>query len=79
MKRVFWVGVGVALTVMAARWMRKQRERFSPESMAAKMADGMEDLRGLLRVSVEEGRRAMEQKEAELRAELDAGHSPARG
>lgn len=73
MRRVFWIGVGVALTVMAARWMRKQRERFSPESMAAKVADGMEDLRSLVRVSVEEGRRAMEQKEAELRAELGVG------
>jgi hypothetical protein len=76
MRRVFWIGVGAALTVMAARWMRKQREKFSPESMAAKMADGMEDLRALVRVSVEEGRRAMEQKEAELRAELGGGVPP---
>ncbi|MGH2661699.1 MAG: hypothetical protein ACRDH8_02595 [Actinomycetota bacterium] len=73
---MFWIGVGAALTVMAARWMRKQREKFSPESMAAKMADGMEDLRALVRVSVEEGRRAMEQKEAELRAELGGGGPP---
>lgn len=71
MRRLFWVGVGVAAAYYGSRWLRRQRERFSPESVAAKAAEGMSDLMELVRVSVEEGRRAAAQKEAEIRASLD--------
>jgi hypothetical protein len=69
-KRVLWIGVGVAAAYYASRWMRRQRERFSPESVAAKAAEGMTDLLELVRVSVDEGRRAAAEKEAEIRSSL---------
>jgi hypothetical protein len=70
MRRVFWIAVGVAAAYYGSRWMRRQRERFSPESVAAKAAEGMSDMMELVRVSVEEGRRAAAEKEAEIRASL---------
>jgi hypothetical protein len=74
-RRLFWVGVGVGVTIMALRWARKQRERFGPDAVGAKLAQGAQDLRELVKVSLAEGRRAMAEKEAELRAEL--GEAPA--
>jgi hypothetical protein len=75
MRRLFWIGVGVGITVMALRWARKQRERFGPDAVTTKLAQGAQDLRHLVKASVAEGRRAMVEKEAELRAEL--GQAPA--
>jgi hypothetical protein len=75
MRRLFWVGVGVGVTVMALRWARKQRERFGPDAVTTKLAQGAQDLRALVKVSLAEGRRAMAEKEAELRTDL--GEAPA--
>lgn len=72
MRRLFWVGVGVGVTVMAVRWLRKQRRRYGPDAVGARVAQAGHDLRELVRVSMAEGRRAMAQKEAELRGSL--GH-----
>jgi hypothetical protein len=69
-KRLFWIGVGVGAAYFATRWMRRQRERFSPESIAAKAAEGIGDAMELVRVSVDEGRRAAAEKEAEIRESL---------
>lgn len=70
MRRLFWVGVGVAASVAVYRWARKQRARYGPEATAAKIADGLRDLGTLVRQAMEEGARAMDEKEAELRAAL---------
>jgi hypothetical protein len=75
MRRLFWIGVGAGVTVMALRWARKQRERFGPDAVTTKLAQGAQDLRDLVKVSMAEGRKAMAEKEAELRAEL--GEAPA--
>lgn len=70
MRRMFWVGVGVAGTVLVLRWLRKQRQRMSPEEIGRTVGEGLADFRQLVRASVAEGRRAMRDKEAELRASL---------
>jgi hypothetical protein len=71
MKRTFWIGVGVVGTIMVVRWLRQQRARLSPEAVGATLGDGLRDLRQLVQLSVAEGRKAMRQKEAELRASLE--------
>ena len=76
MRRLFWIGVGAGITVMALRWARKQRDRFGPDAVTTKLAQGAQDLRDLVKVSLAEGRRAMAEKEAELRSEL--AEAPAR-
>jgi hypothetical protein len=70
MRRLFWIGVGVAAAYYGTRWVRRQRERYSPAAVGARAADSLNDLGKLLRVAVEEGRRAMAEKEAEIRASI---------
>jgi hypothetical protein len=69
-RRLFWVGVGVGVTVMAARWLRRQRARYGPQNVADRLVQGTRDLGSLVKASFEEGRRAMAKKESELRASL---------
>lgn len=71
MRRLFWVGVGVAVAIYGTRWVRHQRERFAHDSVAAKLTDTVRDVGELVRVSVDEGLRSAALREAELRAELD--------
>jgi hypothetical protein len=73
-KRGFWValglGAGVATAVMVNRWLRRQRERYSPANIGASIAEGTRDFGHLVREAMDEGRRAMEEREAEIRASL---------
>lgn len=70
MRRTFWVSVGVVGTLLVLRWLRKQRQRMSPDEIGRSLGEGLADLRQLVRASVAEGRRAMRAKEAELRSSL---------
>jgi hypothetical protein len=67
MRRLFWIGIGVAGAYYAAKWWRRQRDRYGAEALAEKTRQGVRDLMELARVSVEDGRRAAAEKEAELR------------
>lgn len=71
MRRVFWIGVGVAAAYYGSRWLRRQRERFSPGTVGVRVGDMARDVGQLVKVSVDEGRRAAAEREAELRAELE--------
>jgi hypothetical protein len=71
MRRLLWIGVGVAAAIYASRWWRRQRTRFGAEGLGDKARQGVRDLLELTRVSVEEGRRAAAEKEAELREAYD--------
>ena len=68
MKTLFWIGVGAAGAIYATRWLRRQRQRLSPQAVGATVGDVLSDLGRLVRVSAEEARRAAAEKEAELRA-----------
>ena len=76
MRRAFWVavglGAGVTAAVMVSRWARRQRERMAPANLAKQAGDGFRDLGSLLSAAVSEFRAGMAEKEAELRAELEA-------
>jgi hypothetical protein len=73
MRRLFWIGVGVAAAYYGSRWLRRQRDRLTPENVAARAAERLGGVMELVRVSVEEGRRAAAQKEAEIRSSLGDG------
>ena len=76
MRRLFWLAVGVGFgavsAVMASRWTRKQVRRASPQAIAREARGGILDLTKLVAESVDEGKRAMDARERELRAKLDA-------
>ena len=71
MRRLFWMGAGVAAAVMTARWVRKQRAKYGPSNMVDRLAEGGRDLGRLVAASMAAGRDAMAEKEAEIRASLE--------
>ena len=80
LRRLFWLLIGAGFGFGASFWiMRFVREtaaRYTPERVSADLAGAIKGLGTDLRAAVAEGREAMREREAELRAELaQPGHS----
>ena len=75
MRRGFWValglGAGATGAVLASRWARRQAKKVAPTTLAREAKGSLLDLSKLVSESIEEGKRAMETRERELRAELE--------
>ena len=75
MKRGFWValglGAGATGAVLASRWTKKQAQRVAPQSLAREAKGGLLDFSKLVSESIEEGKQAMAEREAQLRDEND--------
>ena len=75
MRRIFWLalglGAGATAAVMASRWVRQKTEAMAPASVAKDARAALADLGQLVRESLDAGRQAMAEKEAEVRASLD--------
>lgn len=73
MKRLFWIalglGAGAVGAVLTARFARKQVEKVAPSTLAREARGGMMDLSKRVSESIAEGKRAMEEKEKELRTD----------
>lgn len=73
MKRLFWLalglGAGAAGAVMTARFARRQMDKVAPSTLAREARGGLLDLSRRVSESMEEGRRAMQDKEEQLRGE----------
>ncbi len=71
MRRIFWLafglGAGATGAVIASRWTRKQAKRVAPAALAREARGGLLELSKLVSASLEEGKRAMAEKERELR------------
>jgi hypothetical protein len=80
-RRVFWLalglGAGATMAVLAARRVRRATEAVAPANLAKEAQQALSDLGQLIRESFEAGRRAMADKEAEVREALD-GSEPAK-
>lgn len=79
-RRLFWLlvgagfGFGVAFWLM--RFVRSTVERWSPERVSSDLAGAIRSFGADLREAVADGREAMREREAELRAELGrSGHT----
>jgi hypothetical protein len=74
-RRAFWValglGAGAAGAVMSMRFLKRQSQRVAPATLAREARGGVMDLARLFSESMAEGKRAMQQKEEELRASSD--------
>jgi len=70
-RRAFWVsfgaGLGAMTALIASRWTRRQVRRAAPQSIAREAKGGLLDLSKLVSSSVEEGRRAADARERQLR------------
>jgi hypothetical protein len=73
MRRSFWVAVGLGAgatgAVVASRWAKRQARKVAPTTIAREAKGGLLDLGKLVSESIAEGRRAMAEREEELRAE----------
>src|SRR3546814_9670652 len=74
-RRLFWLLVGAALGLGASFWvMRFVREtaaRYTPERVSSDVVEAVKGFGVDLRMAVAEGRAAMREREAELRADLE--------
>ncbi|TMK29404.1 MAG: hypothetical protein E6G55_05650 [Actinobacteria bacterium] len=73
MKRLFWLalglGAGAAGAIMTARFARRQMDKVAPSTLAREARGGLLDLSRRVSESIDEGRRAMQEKEEQLRSE----------
>ncbi len=73
MRRLFWLalglGAGAAGAIMTARFARRQMDKAAPSTLAREARGGLLDLSRRVSESIEEGRRAMQEKEEELRTQ----------
>ena len=75
-KRVIWMGTGASVGFGASLWMQRKVkrtvQRYTPQRVTGDFVEVVRDFGYDLRDAVAEGRIAMAQREAELRAELAA-------
>ncbi|MBN2621912.1 MAG: hypothetical protein JXA83_01030 [Acidimicrobiales bacterium] len=83
LKRTFWFTTGATAGFGGAMWIRRQVlrtvRRYTPEQVQAEVSTSVRRLGTDLREVVTEARRAMADREAELRSELAPGTGPAIG
>jgi hypothetical protein len=74
-KRLFWLlvgtGFGFGLSFWVVRVVRQTVERYTPERVSNDLASAVRSFGTDLRAAVAEGREAMQERELQLRAELE--------
>ena len=72
LRRIFWLflgmGVGMGSSLWVTRRVKQVAARYTPERISSDMASSVRGLGRDMRLSIQEGRDAMRQREAELRA-----------
>ena len=71
MKRLFWVGVGVAIGVQATRKVAAATHRASPAGVGASLGEGLRELGAGLGAFGAEVRAGMAERETELRSYVE--------
>lgn len=73
-RRLFWLvigaGFGFGVSFWVTRFVRETVARYTPEKVSADLAGAIRGLGGDIRAAVAEGREAMRETEADLRAKL---------
>jgi hypothetical protein len=74
-RRAFWVslglGAGAVSAILASRWTRRQAKRVAPATIAREAKGGLLEIGKLFSESMAEGKRAMDERERELRVEYE--------
>jgi hypothetical protein len=74
-KRAFWLSVGLTIGAGTSFWVmrtvRRTVERFTPQRLGQDVVHGARSVGTELKAALDEGRAAMHQREAELRAEIE--------
>lgn len=76
-KRLFWLmvgaGFGFGVSFWLIRFVRETVDRYTPERVSADLAGALRSFGSDLRAAVSEGRHAMSEHEARLRADVEGG------
>jgi len=74
-KRLFWLSVGLTAGFGSSFWLmrtvRRTVERLTPQRLTQDAVAGARSAGDQLKAALDEGRVAMRQREAELRAEIE--------
>jgi hypothetical protein len=73
MKRLLWLGVGLAVGALAVRMVTKKAQAYAPRRIAAGVRDSGRNALDSLRDFVDDVRDAMHEREQELEAVLADG------
>jgi hypothetical protein len=71
MRRVLWLGVGLAMGALVFRAVSKKAQAFTPRGIAGSVQQSAVGLVESVRTFVEDVREGMAEREAEIRAALD--------
>jgi hypothetical protein len=69
-KRLFWFTLGCASSLWVMRTVRRTVERLTPRRLTQDAVAGARSAGSELKAALDEGRQAMREREAELRAEM---------
>ena len=75
-KRLLWLMTGIAFGATLAVLVARQLRRYRPDAVATDAAESLRRFGADLRAAVEDGREAMREHEAAIRAELGEQPSP---
>jgi len=74
-RRLFWlmlgVGFGFGMSFWVMRFVKETAARYSPERVSADFTGALKGLGTDLRLAVADGREAMHEREAQLRADVE--------
>lgn len=70
LKRLLWFSIGCGSSLWVMRTVRRTVERLMPNRLAREAVAGARSAGGEIRAALDEGRHAMREREAELRAEI---------
>jgi hypothetical protein len=75
MKRLFWLGLGVAVGVVVARQVTKAVQSYSPSGLAGEVRHSAGGILDSVREFIADVREGMAEREAEIHAALEQGIS----
>jgi hypothetical protein len=73
MRRLFWLGLGLAAGALVVRKVTKKAEAYTPAGLSASLQTSVAGLLDTVREFVEEVREGMAERESELYSALAAG------
>jgi hypothetical protein len=73
MRRVFWLGIGLAVGALVFRAVSRKAQAFTPQGIAGSVQQSAVGLLDGVRTFMDDVREGMTEREAEIRAAFDDG------
>jgi hypothetical protein len=73
MRRLLWLGVGLAVGALVFRALSKKAQSFTPQGIAGSVQESAVGLLDSVRTFVDDVRDGMAEREAEIRDAIEAG------